>query len=108
MLLIEVKNTIRLLVNIFWYVFCFICLVLFQHCCVCGVILKSNSKELWKLINSVILNKRANNPIVKKLTVNNINFEEPEGISKQFNKCFVEIGHEIANNANSETSHVNF
>ena len=38
---------------------------------------KSNSKELWKLINSVILNKRANNPIVKKLTVNNIDFEEP-------------------------------
>ena len=38
---------------------------------------KSNSKELWKIINSVILNKRANNPIVKKLTVNNIDFEEP-------------------------------
>ena len=28
---------------------------------------KNNSKELWKLINSVILNKRANNQIVKKL-----------------------------------------
>ena len=38
---------------------------------------KSNSKELWKIINSVILNKRANNPIVKKLTVYNIDFEEP-------------------------------
>ena len=45
---------------------------------------KSNSKELWKLNNSVILNKRTNNPIVKKLTVNNIDFEEPEGISEQF------------------------
>ena len=69
---------------------------------------KSNSKELWKLINSVILNKRANNPIVKKLTVNNIDFEEPEGISEQFNKFFVEIGQEIANNANSKTSNDNF
>ena len=69
---------------------------------------KSNSKELWKLINSVILNKRANNPIVKKLTVNNIDFEEPEGISEQFNKFFVKIGQEIANNANSETSNDNF
>ena len=69
---------------------------------------KSNSKELWKLINSVILNKSANNPIVKKLTVNNIDFEEPEGISEQFNKFFVEIGQEIANNANSETSNDNF
>ena len=35
---------------------------------------KSNSKELWKLINSVILNKRANNLIVKKLTINDIDF----------------------------------
>ena len=51
---------------------------------------KSNSKELWKQINSVILNKRANNPIAKKLTVNNIDFEEPEGIFEQFNKFFVE------------------
>ena len=55
---------------------------------------KSNSNELWKLINSFILNKRANIPIVKKLTVNNIDFEEPEGISEQFNKFFVEIGQE--------------
>ena len=69
---------------------------------------KSNSKELSKLINSVILNKRANNPTVKKLTVNNVDFEEPEGISEQFNKFFVEIGHEITNNANSETSNDNF
>ena len=53
---------------------------------------KSNSKKLRKLINSVILNKRANNPIVKKLAVNNIDFEESEGISEQFNKFFVEIG----------------
>ena len=35
--------------------------------------------------------------------MNNIDFEEPEGISEQF-KFFVEIGQEIANNANSETS----
>ena len=69
---------------------------------------KSNSKELWKIINSVILNKRANNPIVKKLTVNNIDFEEPNGISEQFNKFFVKIGREIANNANSKTSNDNF
>ena len=52
---------------------------------------KSNSKELWKIINSVILNKRANNPIVKKLTGNSIDFEEPNSISEQFNKFFVEI-----------------
>ena len=69
---------------------------------------KNNSKELWKLINFVILNKRANNPIVRKLTVNNINFEEPEGISEQFNKFFVETGQEIAYNINSETSNDNF
>ena len=61
---------------------------------------KSNSKELWKI--------RANNPIVKKLTVNNIDFEEPNSISEQFNKFFVEIGQEIANDANSETSNDNF
>ena len=65
---------------------------------------KSNSKELWKIINSIILNKRANNPIVKNLTVNNIDLEEPNSISKQFNKFFVEI----ANDANSETSNDNF
>ena len=47
---------------------------------------KSNSKELWKLINSVILNKRANNPIYKKLTVYNIEFEEPEAFSEQLKK----------------------
>ena len=69
---------------------------------------KGNSKELWKIINSVILNKRANNPIVKKLTVNNIDFEKPNSISEQFNKFFVEIGQEIANDANSETSNDNF
>ena len=69
---------------------------------------KSDSKGLWKLINSVILNKRVNNPKVKKLTENNIDFEELEGISEQFNKFFVEIGQEIANNANSETSNENF
>ena len=69
---------------------------------------KSNFKELWKPINSIILNKRANNPIVKKLIVNNIGCEEQEGISEQFNKFFVEIGQEIANNANSETSNENF
>ena len=40
--------------------------------------------------------------------MNNIDFEEPEGISEQFNKIFVEIGQEIANNANSETSNDNF
>ena len=69
---------------------------------------KSNSKELWKIINSVILNKRADNPVVKKLTVNSIDFEEPNSISEQFNKFIVEIGQEITNDANSETSNDNF
>ena len=69
---------------------------------------KSNSKELWKIISSVISNKRANNPIVKKLSVDNIDFEEPNSISEQFNKFFVEIGQEIANDVNSETSNDNF
>ena len=49
---------------------------------------KSNSKELWKLINSVILNKRANNPIVKKLTVNKIDFEEPRGYFRTVQQIF--------------------
>ena len=40
--------------------------------------------------------------------MNNIEFEEPEGISEQFNKFSVEIGQEIANNPNSETSNDNF
>ena len=40
--------------------------------------------------------------------MNNIDFEEPEVISEQFNKFFVEIGQEIATNANSETSNDNF
>ena len=40
--------------------------------------------------------------------MNNIDFEEPEGISEKFNKFFVEIGHEIANNANNESSNNNF
>ena len=61
----------------------------------------SSSKELWK-------KKRANNPIVKKLSVSNIDFEEPISVSEQFNKFFVEIGQEIANDANSETSNDNF
>ena len=69
---------------------------------------KSNSKELWKIINSVIFNKRANNPLVKKLTVNNIEFKEPNSISEQFNKFLVEIGQEIANVASSDSSNDNF
>ena len=67
-----------------------------------------NQRVFSNSSTNFLLNKHANNPIVQKLTVNNIDFEEPEGISKQFNKFFVEIGQETANNANSKTSNDNF
>ena len=67
---------------------------------------KSNPKKLWKFINSIISNKRANNQVLKKTdsTVNDIDFEEPGDISKQFNRYFVENGQKITSNTNSTSS----
>ena len=44
----------------------------------------------------------------KKKKKNTIDFEEPNSIFEQFNKFFVEIRQEIANDANSKTSNDNF
>ena len=46
--------------------------------------------------------------ITTKSNFFSFDFEEPNSVSEQFNKFFVEIGQDIANDANSETSNDNF
>ena len=60
---------------------------------------KNSPKELWKFLNSVLPNKRANSPYPSKLNAEEKIFDDPIDISEQFNNCFAEIGQSIANSA---------
>ena len=60
---------------------------------------KNNPKELWKFLNSVLLNKRTNCLYPSKLIVEKTIFDDPVDASEQFNNYFVEIGQSIANSA---------
>jgi len=58
---------------------------------------KNNPKEIWKLINSVIPNKRSSNPPLTKLIVDNKVYKDPIAITKKFNNYFVKIQQTISN-----------
>ena len=60
---------------------------------------KNNPEELWRFLNSVPSNKRANSPYPSKFTVEKKIFDDSVDISEQFNNYFVEIGQSIANSA---------
>ena len=57
---------------------------------------KSNSKELWKFVNSVIPSKRSVSPPPTRIKVDNTEIANPDEIAEHFNSYFVEIGYLIA------------
>ena len=63
---------------------------------------KHNARESWKIINSIIRNKTKSDPVIKKLIVDDITFEEPKDIANILNDHFSKVGSKIAQSFKSD------
>ena len=70
---------------------------------------KKDSKNTWRLINNILKpNGKNRDKKIRKLIINDVEYENEETISNQFNEFFVNIGKNIAESLPDYDNHLNY